>query len=515
MTTSARHEWLRRLSDYHNGDGSAAERAAVEEHLQTCLECQEALAMYRRFYSLLRSPLRLGAPSAAFSEDAPTVVTPAQAPSRGQPPYQQQQQPRPRRKLVAGIAAALAAALVVAGFLTVLASRGNGPSIAATPVPHQTATTAPLPTNTASATPAATTAPASATFVCANPAGSQMVYAYVRGDGNLYIVKGCALSGALLPGVAYAHPLAWSPSNRYLMVDEPTAQGSDQVLALDTTTGQHYPTGFSQDFSRDAGAGDTAHIFIGWLDDYSFLGVNVPITQNATSGAPIGPMTVVKVDLFNGKQSAVTTITWAATFAVRDSGKYLYYSGFQSASEGGAYLHRVDLAAATDTKLVPLGIAGPGPCQGTPVCPWTAPWDVTADGTHALYHNPGPTTTPSDTNIPPDSPLYYANVDGSGATKPFGSKLAAALTTPVFSPDGRFVVAAGSNYTANQFGTSQTGLAKLGGGYQIVNGGFQTWRGDSQAMVLVSSNGTYVLYTLSDGTTRPLETNAQSYVWGN
>jgi len=512
MTTSSRHEWLRRVSDYHDGASSDDERVAVENHLKTCTECQEALTLYRRFYALLRSPLRLGGPTAAFSEDTPTVVTPVSIPEHGHPSYQQ---PRPRRKLVTGIAAGLVAALVVAGFLAALASRGSGSSVAATAVPGHTATAASQPTNTAAATPGTTTTPTPSAFVCANPAGSQMVYAYVRGDGNMYVVKGCALSGRIAGSAPYAHPVAWSPSNQYLMVDEPQSQGGDQVFAIDTVSGQRYVTDFSQDYGTGASPGDTAHIFIGWLDDYSFLGVNVPITQQATSGAPIGPMTVVKVDLFNRKQFAVTKITWAASFAVRDNGKYLFYSGYQSAGEGGAYLHRIDLTTGTDTKLVPLGIAGPGPCQGTPVCPWTAPWDVTADGAHVFYHNPGPTSTPNDTNIPTDTPLFYANVDGSGATKPFGSKLASGLTTPVLSPDGRYVVASGSNYTPNQFGQSQIGFAQISGGYQIINGNFQAWRSDSQAMVLQSNDGSLMLYTVGDTTTRKLEANASSYVWGN
>lgn len=55
--TEAHEGWLRRVSDYHSGGIDADERAQVEAHLATCVECQEALAMYRRFYALARSPL--------------------------------------------------------------------------------------------------------------------------------------------------------------------------------------------------------------------------------------------------------------------------------------------------------------------------------------------------------------------------------------------------------------------------------------------------------------------------
>jgi anti-sigma factor RsiW len=60
MKDASTHAWLRRVSDYHSGGVSATERAAVEAHLAECVECQQALAVYRRFSTLARSPLRLG-----------------------------------------------------------------------------------------------------------------------------------------------------------------------------------------------------------------------------------------------------------------------------------------------------------------------------------------------------------------------------------------------------------------------------------------------------------------------
>jgi hypothetical protein len=60
MNGASTHTWLRRVSDYHSGGVSATERAAVEAHLAGCAECRQALATYRRFYTLARSPLQLG-----------------------------------------------------------------------------------------------------------------------------------------------------------------------------------------------------------------------------------------------------------------------------------------------------------------------------------------------------------------------------------------------------------------------------------------------------------------------
>lgn len=517
MTAATEHEWLHRLSDYQSGGVSDAERAAVEEHMKTCSSCQEALAMYRRFYILLRSPLSLGAPSAAFTEDFPTVVTRATGPSGGGPRFQQ-----PRRKLLAGIAAGLAAAIVVAGFLAALAARGQSPSVSATPVPHHTATTAPQPTDTVSVTPVATTTSAPTAFACANPAGSQLIYAYVRSDGYVYSVTGCN-TPKQLTSAPNVFPKAWSPSNRYLAVT--LGQGwpaADGVAVIDTQTGTIMQTGFMSDFGSSPDVGTTIRIFFGWLDDNSFLGAVAPLVNGPANTEAPGTSTLVRVDLHTGKQTTIGAIPGWVTqgsyggegnVRIVANGHYLFYAAYEGTT---AYLHRFDLIAGGDTKLVPLGLYTNGGCSGTSVCGWSAGWDVSSDGSRVVYHNPGPTSAPSDTNIPADTPLLYANVDGSGAVKLFGGNVAEGLTVPVFSPDGRFVVATGSTYSGNKITTSQTGLAQLGGGYQIVSGHFEVWRGDSQAIILYPETGNAILYTLNDGVSHSLnEVSEGQYLWGN
>ncbi|MEO7002572.1 MAG: hypothetical protein ABI068_12215, partial [Ktedonobacterales bacterium] len=166
------------------------------------------------------------------------------------------------------------------------------------------------------------------------------------------------------------------------------------------------------------------------------------------------------------------------------------------------------------------GIAGPGPCQETPICPWTAGWDVTADGAHIIYHNPGPTTSPSDTGSPRDTPLYYANPDGSNAVKLSSDLLATGLTGPVLSPNGQYVMVSGSFDAQNPTASPQIRIAQVNGGaVQRVNGQWNAWRADSQAMVTVnysaSGNGTESLYTLATAASQPLEVNSSFYLWGN
>src|SRR5690348_5533805 len=217
MTTTT-HPWLERVSAYHSGDLDEAERAAVEAHLRDCAECQEALDMYRRFYSLARSPLRLGPPSPGFDERMTIISTPGSGRGTpgGSPPG------GPRRPPTAGlVAAALAAVVVVGGFVGLLGARGlfvptHGATPAATTKPAVTATTAAVATQTAGPTPAPTAT--NAPFVCANPAGSTLSYAFVNADRQIYTVTGCAAPVQLThlrypTGIGAPLPLGWSPSH--------------------------------------------------------------------------------------------------------------------------------------------------------------------------------------------------------------------------------------------------------------------------------------------------------------
>jgi hypothetical protein len=186
-STFSSHSWLRRLSDYHSGGVSDSERLAVETHLGSCAECQEALTMYRRFYMLLRSPLSLGVPRVDFFSDEPTTVLDTATTGSRRASRPGGRAPRdPRRRALAGVAAALVAALVIAGFAAVFALRPH-PAEVSTPTAQPSVTVQ----STVTPQPTATTTPQPSAFVCANPQGSNMTYAYTRGDLNVYAVTGC------------------------------------------------------------------------------------------------------------------------------------------------------------------------------------------------------------------------------------------------------------------------------------------------------------------------------------
>jgi hypothetical protein len=375
-----------------------------------------------------------------------------------------------------------------------------------------------IPTPTAGGgTPKPTPAP----FVCANPPGSSAVYAYTAADGQVYWVQGCSTPRQLTheapnadgtPQVARA--LAWSPSNRYLAVSEPTSQDfAGTVVVYDVATGQPHTTAFLDTIDPNAVVGATVRFFIGWQGDNTFIGaINhiVPTSQAAPEG--LGPYSIVRVDRQGGQETTVGSITWMADAKVRANGHFVFYGGYQSSSEGQGFIHRFNLATGADVTLVPLGYAGPGGCQGTPYCPYTAPWDVTPDGQHVVYHIPGPSSAPSDVNSVPDTPLYFANLDGSQAVRLFADVHAAYLQAPMLSPDGTrvFLCCVGS-----ATGPAQSVVETVtGAGEKNLAGSAVAWRGDSQTLVTdAGADGPY-LVNVAVGSALPLTAGTASYVWG-
>jgi hypothetical protein len=363
--------------------------------------------------------------------------------------------------------------------------------------------------------------------VCANPQGSSLTYAYIRGDGNIYTVTGCSTPRLLVQTFA-THPtlLAWSPSDRYLAAWTYDTSGISRVEIIDAQTGATTQTQYGVDFGSSPNAGDTMHIFFGWLDESSFLGGIATVTNSQSGLEQAGPTRLVRVDVGSGQETTLGRITGWANIGymfgpdtrIVAHGRYFIYAGYDSADTTG-YLHRFDLTTGTDTQLVSLGMYTNGGCQGTPVCGWTAPWDVSPDGAHILYHHPGAASAPSDTGVPNDTPVLYASPDGSGASTPFGTALAAGLVAPIFSPDGMVALTTGSTYAStNPFSgvPPQMKIVRFGERPTLVTGSFETWRGDSGAVVLTSgSDNLPQLYDLATGNTTPLEANAGAYLWAN
>ncbi|HEV2238103.1 MAG TPA: zf-HC2 domain-containing protein [Ktedonobacterales bacterium] len=120
MSATTTHAWLRRVSDYHSGNVSATERAAVEAHLADCAECRLALAAYRRLYTLARSPLRLGdGGEGPLMDYQPMMLEETMLTTdrdvRGAPPWRR---PPTRLTALGAIAAVLLIAILAAALFT-------------------------------------------------------------------------------------------------------------------------------------------------------------------------------------------------------------------------------------------------------------------------------------------------------------------------------------------------------------------------------------------------------------
>lgn len=512
--TTAMHPWLERVSAYHSGDLDEAERAAVEAHLRDCAECQEALDMYRRFYSLARSPLRLGPPSPGFDERMTIISVPGSGRGTpgGSPPG------GPRRPPTAGlVAAALAAVIVVGGFVGLLGARGlfaptHGATPAATTKPAATATTAAVATQTGN--PAPVPVPTNATFVCANPAGSALTYAFVNADRQIYAVTGCQppvqLTHLRYPtGIGAPLPLAWSPSHRFLAYD-PNLPDDQCIRIADVTTGTTIATQHGC-LSTPDNPGTELHTFVAWIDDASYLE-----RIDMLNGVP-DPARLVRVDAHSGAETTIKSYAWMSDVRVRAG--YAFFGSRIKPDDTTAYLYRLSLADGGETRLVSLGLSGFGGCQvGVGPCSWTAPWDVSPDGTHILYHNPGADALPSDTGGPHDTPVYYANLDGSSAVSIFASAQEVFMTTPTFDPTGAFA----AEVVPSGAGVALAIVRAGGGALRTVDlaSGQYVWRADGGALILISFTfsgdtelSTVSLYDLGTGQSTPLADNTEQYLW--
>lgn len=418
-----------------------------------------------------------------------------------------------RKLLFAGLAAALVVALLVAGLAMLFALRGpRGGSSTAGGVPTSTARTLPTATLAASATP--TNAP----FVCANPAGSQSTYVFINIDRQLYRVTGCANPVRLTSIAADTRlvPLAFSPTRRWLMVVVGPSQQSESgsppscLTLLDPQTGALTKTRYCEDMSMSPAY--PIDRFIDWVDDATFLVAEFEQPANGTS-----PVKILRVSTTSLASTSITTLTWVASEAAHGTdtgiklrGGFLYYGGYASASEGGAWLHRVALADGSDSKLFKLGLTLTGGCQVYEgPCNWTGPWDISADGTRVVYHNPGPTISRTDTANPPETPLYISNPDGSAAlklTSPTGTTHY--MSTPALSPSGAWVTAPNSNWDTVLLATDGSGTA-IPLPYQY---GFAAWGADSKSAILGSPDG-YAVYTLATRAVVDLAPGTKYYVW--
>ncbi len=385
----------------------------------------------------------------------------------------------------------------------------------------------PTPSAGAFASPRTTATSDPDAFVCANPHGSSVTYAYVGRSGQLSLVRGCSAPVAVpAPAGRQFTPIAFSPTGMRLLAWNALASAqqpdTQSCLALiEVSSGAVTPTTIC---SLSAGANQLTHWFslIGWSSDASFYLADT--AQDAS-------VTVLLVSLPQQTQTVVTTFTWVAEFAnasepagIALRGDALYYGGYMSGSEGGAWLHRFSLTTHTDARIVRLGLAGGGGCQvsATP-CTWTGPWDISQDGSEIVYHNPGPTESISDTTGEANTPLYLAASDGSGVRRLFpGQSLGLGFNQPAFSPDGRYVITTFPNSLLTMPHTVV--IERLSDGSQTTAPaelGWQNWALQPGVAVMYNTvtGGApdYIthleLYNVATGARTALQPGTTDYVW--
>lgn len=432
---------------------------------------------------------------------------------------------------------AFAFALALTSVLVLAACGSSSPATVRTTPPTATATSAlpwVLATETANASATAAISPLkNSPFVCANPtnatypAGSSPTYAFVNADRQIYMVTGCSAPVQLthlqfMDTYSLPTPVAWSPSHRYLAI-HPDLQQDYCLKIVDTQTGAQLNTQYDC-FNGPSPNGDSTssgelRSFIGWLDDNTFLGRIDLDTYNL----PPDPVRLVRVDIHSQTETLVKSFAWMANPELRAG--FLFFAGRVHSNDTNAYLFRLSLADGSQAQLAGLGLSGSSGCQVVPgPCSWTAPWNVSPDGTHLLYHNPGADSLPSDTHAPGATPVYYANLDGSGAVQVLAGQGGHSLLGAQFDPTGTRVTA----YTASSTNPNtsdfiyqplpQGAVQRLAGSYYV------SWRADGQAVVDVRMQpdpsgdrplSTTTLITLSTQARTPLAQNTYYYLWAS
>lgn len=384
-----------------------------------------------------------------------------------------------------------------------------------------------------SGTPSLTPAQATATmgaalqsgYVCANPPGSSAYVAYVDAKGELYIAQGCGAPTHIeAPAGQRLTPISFSAYDGYLLVwSTPTdtqAKGATACLAVVDLTVMALTK--TSTFCNPAGPNGAAPVvgqfwwysLIGWVNDSAFY-------LSETAASPGNAVTVAYVALPGLAAVPVTTIPWVANRAragagdsgIALAGGALYYAGYLSTSEGGAWLHRFTLSTRADTRIVRLGVAGSGGCQtDIAPCRWTGPWDVSSDGAVIAYHSPGPRQSLSDTDTEAGTPLMLAASAGAQPRRLFpGVDMGQGFAAPMFSRGGAFIAAMiGQRLVIQDVDNGKVTMAPSGLYLQF-------WTPDPNIALVRDTNAPgpqrMALYNAASGSVTLLQPGARDFIW--
>ncbi len=154
-------------------------------------------------------------------------------------------------------------------------------------------------------------------------------------------------------------------------------------------------------------------------------------------------------------------------------------------------LRRYDLGThSMMSGSVSLGNAGTSFYSGLPGQAISPGWDVTADGSHLVYQ----VVTQSGTGIG-GSKVYYANADGSGATRIASALYTAHLMCMQFSPNGQWVafttaLPSPATLTASVSSSGGSGDPTFHG-YSPDTTDYPVWKWDNSQFWAQASGGMY------------------------
>ncbi|MGH2501784.1 MAG: hypothetical protein ACRDID_04620, partial [Ktedonobacterales bacterium] len=170
---------------------------------------------------------------------------------------------------------------------------------------------------------------------------------------------------------------------------------------------------------------------VGWLDSSTlwFTTLDTFYTYHLGDAHSVELPGFTTIGQYNGINDA----------AVR--GSTLYFELTTSSSSQEVYsLRRYDLGShSLMSGVTSLGVSGSAVYTGQPGQPLSPGWDVSPDGAHIVYQ----VVTQSGSGIG-GTTVYYANADGSGATRIASALFTQRLMRMQFSQDGQWVAFTGA-----------------------------------------------------------------------
>jgi hypothetical protein len=154
-----------------------------------------------------------------------------------------------------------------------------------------------------------------------------------------------------------------------------------------------------------------------------------------------------------GSASVIGTLTSSFTSDAVLRGNTLFFS---DASGSGYVLKRFDMSSHTVLSgSISLGTTNPCICSHNDAL--TPGFDVSADGSHIVYQKTAPASgTSGDEEGVGSSQFFYANADGSGATRIATVATAASMVKMQLAPNGALVAVARAEPTPSVFTASVT-----------------------------------------------------------